>query len=129
MKPEHVLTHLLPKSPRPSLSKHPSTVSKPPDLSISPLQPSHFPSSAVTKKCQPAALSPNIKLAIPAFSRHFRNGEELIRRIPCSDFVNALLDREPFAETVLVQNMMKLREKTAMDGGMREEESEDSPFK
>ena len=53
-------------------------------------------------------------------------GEELLKRIPCEDLMEALLGGEPFADTVLVNNLVRLRKRTESETVLKEEDTDDS---
>ena len=63
---------------------------------------------------------------VPTLARRFMRGEELLRRIPCGDLMEALLGGEPFADTVLVSNLVRLRKRTESETVLKEEDTDDA---
>ena len=63
---------------------------------------------------------------VPTLTRRFMQGEELLKRIPCEDLMEALLGGEPFADTVLVNNLVRLRKRTESETVLKEEDTDDS---
>jgi hypothetical protein len=63
---------------------------------------------------------------VPTLTRRFKQGEELLKRIPCEDLMEALLGGEPFADTVLVNNLMRLRKRTESETVLKEEDTDDA---
>ena len=138
MKATQVHTHLLPPTRRPSLPTRPS----PPFLPRKPLltkQPCGSPHPNATKptsirlppivsKGLPPTHTHRSYPSIPTFTRRFTHCEELLKRIPCIDFVEAVLDREPLADTVLVENIVRLRDRTLSEAVLQEVEDDCSPW-
>lgn len=52
--------------------------------------------------------------------------DTVLSRIPCEDFLSSLLNREPFADTALLQNIAKIREKTTSQEMLAEYSDEET---
>ena len=90
------------------------------------------PLEGLEGKLLPPTQPAKLPVKIPRLHKRFDNMDETLMRIPCEDFMSALLNREPCFDNALIQNWEKFREKCKCDDAVteyvEEEDLTDSPY-